>query len=182
MATSRNQFEVFRDLWRSFAKTSRENLMDQWIIESNRIEEIYDSMEDSRSQSAWDWFKKQELTLDNILKLHKRITWKQLKKQAGHFRRQQVWVGGREGIRWTEIPSAMHNWLLDCGTIWCFQNNDQMANWFKDCHIAFEKIHPFIDGNGRIGRMILNWHRTRASLPPLRINASERGYYYLWFQ
>jgi len=48
-------------------------------------------------------------------------------------------------------------------------------------HINFEKIHPFIDGNGRIGRMLLNWQRVKLGLPVLVIKESEKQEYYKWF-
>lgn len=49
-------------------------------------------------------------------------------------------------------------------------------------HIAFENIHPFIDGNGRMGRILLNWQRVKADLPILIIRESERQEYYSWFR
>jgi len=49
-------------------------------------------------------------------------------------------------------------------------------------HIHFEKIHPFVDGNGRMGRILMNWQRVKVGLQPLIIWASERQAYYAWFK
>ena len=154
--------------------------MDQWIRESNRIEDIFDPNEDARSQKAWNWFKDQDLTIPNILKLHKRITWKQLGKEAGNFRTCRVWVGHREGAPWSHVPMLMQTWFntWKIGTITTLKVDEE---WLRASHVNFEHIHPFIDGNGRTGRMIMQWQRVKAGLKPLLIKAKERQSYYEWF-
>lgn len=64
-----------------------------------------------------------------------------------------------------------------------------LFNWYKQnkdlhplvlaaiFHHKFEKIHPFADGNGRTGRMILNYILLRHNYPPLFIRKSKRGEY-----
>lgn len=153
--------------------------MIEWIRESNLIEGIDRPEEDQRSELAWKWFIAQPLTIPNILKLHKRITWKQLGDEAGRFRTCQVWVGGREGARWEKVPELMAQWINNAR--WVSTLDDQPEDLFIKCHVEFEQIHPFIDGNGRTGRMILNWQRVKAGLDPLLIKSEERGDYYEWF-
>ncbi|MGL5513474.1 MAG: Fic family protein, partial [Sporomusa sp.] len=45
-------------------------------------------------------------------------------------------------------------------------------------HLRFEGIHPFIDGNGRTGRLILNLELLKAGLLPVNIKFSDRHKYY----
>jgi Fic family protein len=45
-------------------------------------------------------------------------------------------------------------------------------------HLHFEGIHPFIDGNGRTGRLILNLELIKAGLLPVNIKFIDRGKYY----
>jgi Fic family protein len=51
----------------------------------------------------------------------------------------------------------------------------------KAMHIRFEYLHPFEDGNGRIGRILFNLHRRALELPFLVIKESEKDEYYKWF-
>jgi Fic family protein len=45
-------------------------------------------------------------------------------------------------------------------------------------HLRFEEIHPFIDGNGRTGRLILNFELIKAGFLPVNIKFADRGKYY----
>lgn len=48
-------------------------------------------------------------------------------------------------------------------------------------HIEFESIHPFIDGNGRTGRLVLNFELMKAGLLPVNIKFADRKNYYSCF-
>ena len=53
----------------------------------------------------------------------------------------------------------------------------------KQWHIKFEEIHPFEDGNGRSGRILMNWQRVSNGLPLLIIHTGEEQLtYYKWFR
>jgi Fic family protein len=59
--------------------------------------------------------------------------------------------------------------------------NEEKEEICKAMHIRFEHLHPFEDGNGRIGRILLNLHRRALKLPFLVIKESEKDEYYRWF-
>lgn len=163
-----------------------------WIAESNHIEDIYDPKEDARSLKAWRWLKTQrDLNAFMILDLHKRIVLDQFKKDkierwAGRWRRHKVTVGGRECPGWEHVPGLMFDWIAAFHWLPTLPEEKRAGldtiSVIKNAHVGFEKIHPFLDGNGRTGRMIMNWMRVRVGLEPLLIRASERWQYYEWFK
>ena len=153
----------------------------QWIKESNLIEGVFSSLEDRRSYMAWLWLKKQEtVTLDVLLKLHKKIMRVHLGKEAGHLRVCNVRVGNRTCPHYENVPGLVSDWLSHDLKKKSF--DDILEYNIKQSHIRFEKIHPFIDGNGRTGRMIMNWQRVKNGLEPLCIRLAEVFEYYEWFE
>lgn len=162
-------------LRRTLERAGMSNTAIYWIRQSNLIEGVDDPSEDKRSLRAWNWLNKQHLCCCTILKLHRKIMLKKLiHKELGKWRKQPVWVGGREGANWKSIPELIHKWLVSYRDL---TEKDHAI----DAHIAFEKIHPFIDGNGRVGRMIMNLQVVRLGLEPICIEYSKRWDYYEWF-
>jgi Fic family protein len=147
----------------------------EFLTQSNFIEGEDDDI--TQPIKAWGCIKKQKnLTNQVILKAHKILMLdKPYPPPRGYYRNMQrinVTVGGRSGVDWSRVELAMENWL----------KNHQEWGW-RTAHINFEKIHPFVDGNGRIGRMIMNWQRLQEGLPILIIHEGpEQKEYYQWFR
>ncbi|WP_423708768.1 Fic family protein [Undibacterium sp. WLX3042] len=77
----------------------------------------------------------------------------------GEFRRNQVWIGGHRADEASFVPPPA-NHIADCwAALEQFINDvpEQTAPVLKAAlaHVQFETIHPFIDGNGRIGRLLI---------------------------
>jgi Fic family protein len=49
-------------------------------------------------------------------------------------------------------------------------------------HLRFEGIHPFVDGNGRTGRLLLNMQLMQAGYPPINVKFADRKRYYDAFE
>lgn len=150
----------------------------EFIHQSNLIEG-YDSSEvDKMSLGAWEWLVLQdELSHGVICKTQKTITTFQddlRPHERGYYRsmaKVNVYVGNHYAPMWHMVDSLMSNWLLDYKGL----------GW-KAAHIRFEQIHPFADGNGRTGRMLMNWQRLKEGLPLLTIWNKDKADYYKWFK
>ena len=80
-------------------------------------------------------------------------------KQPGEFRRSQNWIGGTRPGNARHVPPPP-DMVLDCmGSLEKFIHNDPLktGTLIKAAlaHVQFETIHPFLDGNGRLGRLLI---------------------------
>lgn len=80
-------------------------------------------------------------------------------KQPGEFRRSQNWIGGtRPGnALFVPPPPERLNECLDAFEKFLHVDNPQLPPLIKAglAHVQFETIHPFLDGNGRLGRLLI---------------------------
>lgn len=76
------------------------------------------------------------------------------------------------------VAKQMEELLLNYPT---WRDNTNIIECVSRFHIEFESIHPFIDGNGRTGRLILNFELMKAGLLPVNIKFTDRRNYYTYF-
>ena len=78
--------------------------------------------------------------------------------EPGEFRRSQNWIGGRRPGQAHYVPPPPHEVLRCMGDLDKFINaEDGMPTLVRAAlaHVQFESIHPFLDGNGRMGRLMI---------------------------
>jgi Fic family protein len=83
------------------------------------------------------------------------------KKEPGEFRRSQNWVGGTRPGNAVFVPPPPEL-LIDClGALEKFLHNDPVKTPLLVkaalAHVQFETVHPFLDGNGRLGRLLITF-------------------------
>jgi len=148
-------------------------------IENERSEE---ALEDA--YLAWEYLKKQEITLKSVLTTHLLLMRRVNNPIAGMIRNCDVWIGGKKKtfVAETLIEQDLES-LFDAMEASKRLSNEKMKiDCAETMHIDFESIHPFVDGNGRTGRLILNRHRLMLGLPILVIHeGKEQEEYYRWF-
>ena len=156
-----------------------------FLRESNNIENEWGDKELQQAILAWQFILEQdELNTAVVLQTHKILMQDKL-KDAGYLRRQPVWVAGREGKPFYALPELIENWCKDVQVL--LDNKDKLIKLsaleagIQGQHVQYEEIHPFIDGNGRTGRIFMNWERVKVGLPILVIKNSEKRGYYDWF-
>ncbi|MCL2032927.1 MAG: Fic family protein [Methanomassiliicoccaceae archaeon] len=80
-------------------------------------------------------------------------------KQPGSYRSGQVWVGGRkdtlETAEFVPVPPFAIQYMMDDLINYMNENDDDPIRKIAVSHYQFETIHPFMDGNGRIGRLMI---------------------------
>ena len=115
-----------------------------------------------------------------ILSLHKTLLTNIDDNIAGRFRVGKEWVrvGNHLGANPQFVPKLIQE-LVD-------SYNQNKISYFLDAvshfHAEFETIHPFVDGNGRMGRVLINLQLINLGFPPIIIqNKSKHTEYYTLF-
>uniref|UniRef100_A0A1I8NSW1 Protein adenylyltransferase Fic n=1 Tax=Stomoxys calcitrans TaxID=35570 RepID=A0A1I8NSW1_STOCA len=123
---------------------------------------------------------KMEINLKDIMEIHRRVLGHVDPIEGGEFRRTQVYVGGHIPPGPGDLSILMRhfeNWL----------NSEQVLSLHPIKHAALAHyklvhIHPFIDGNGRTSRLLMNTLLMRAGYPPVIIPKQQRHKYYQYLQ
>ncbi len=125
--------------------------------------------------------KSQEKDVDRemILLLHQMLIININDQIAGRFRQagEYVRVGAHIAPPPEQIEGLISDALLEYQGDLQAHPLDRIAKF----HLAFETIHPFCDGNGRIGRVLINYQLGRQGLPPIIIRDKEKKAYYQTF-
>ena len=92
---------------------------------------------------------------------------------VGNYKKRPNVVGGRETTKPKDVPAKMKALLTDYNA-----KRDITIQDIISFHAEFEKIHPFQDGNGRVGRLVALKECLRFSIVPFLIEDSKKAFYY----
>lgn len=120
--------------------------------------------------------KEQELTLDVIISLHKMLISNIRDDVAGRFRKgnELVRVGSHIAPHPREIKERLENMFAEYNA----NSHESVVKRIAKLHLTFEYTHPFVDGNGRIGRVLNNYLLIREGFVPINIKFIDRAKYY----
>lgn len=155
-------------------------LFERRVPSAKSLREINETL---NHKSAFDYMLsyKGNISKEFICELHRVVVQNTLREdlipEIGKYRTLQVFIHGRDWIppKPEEVPQEMKSLLS-----WYAKNNKKLhplvlAAYF---HVAFEIIHPFVDGNGRVGRLLLNFILHKYGYPMINIPNKIKFRYY----
>lgn len=125
-------------------------------------------------------FKLDDFKIDKnlILKLHS-ILMNGIREDAGMFRRVQVRIIGSNvpTANFMKVPDLMDELVKEIN-----KKEKDIIKHTAYIHSRFEQIHPFSDGNGRIGRILIHLMLLKSNLPPAVVKQEKKRFYYTYLQ
>ncbi|HLC90164.1 MAG TPA: Fic family protein [Candidatus Nanoarchaeia archaeon] len=150
-------------------------LNEQRTPEGKDLREIYDHLNE---KNVFDELleSKPSINIVTVVDIHRKLL-KDIDQRVGGFRRHNVRV---VGASFETSPAEYVTTDMKILLRWYHQQKNKLHPLALAAifHEKFEKIHPFYDGNGRTGRMILNLMLISRGLPPLIVKNHRRKEYY----
>ena len=119
------------------------------VLSEAFIKQLHTTLKSGTSDSRQDWF------------------------AVGDYKKLPNEVGGMDTAQPEEVASQMKKLLSEYNA-----NKEKSFDDLLDFHYRFERIHPFQDGNGRVGRLILFKECLRNNIVPFIIDEDTKLYYY----
>ena len=156
-------------------------LLEQMLSRNVSVREVFEAKnlarvtEDKRTKA-----KDSELSKDLILLLHQMLIGGINDAIAGRLREQGEYV--RVGTHIAPAPEHVERMIDDILVEYSSDLGSYCLDKIARFHLDFETIHPFCDGNGRLGRVLINFQLIQLGLPRLIIRNSEKERYYQAFR
>ena len=142
---------------------------------------LVEHLEATNHAQAFDWIAEKSrkplknFTENDLLALHKMILSGIDNQNAGFYRNVPVRLSGSRTVlpnprKVPDLMSAFHQWLQSSQDI-------HPVDLAAEAHYRLVTIHPFVDGNGRTARLLMNFILLCHGYPPAIIRKSERGKY-----
>lgn len=111
-----------------------------------------------------------------LCELHRRLMQGILTDEAGCYRRIPVYIRGSLHVppNWVKVPDLMQRFV---DRFRDRPSTEHPVRWAALAHAELAGIHPFVDGNGRVSRFVVNWLLIREGWPPALYTMTERRQY-----
>ena len=155
-------------------------LLEQTLSRNVSLREVFEAKNLARViEYTRKKVKERELGKDLIVLVHQMLIGGIDDAIAGRFRREGEYV--RVGAYIAPAPEHVER-MIETSRL---EYSSDLGTYFLDriarFHLDFETIHPFCDGNGRIGRVIINFQLLQHGLPRIIIRNKEKDVYYRAF-
>lgn len=141
------------------------------VFEAKNLAKVVEYIQ-SKSQKA-------EISKETILLMHQMLIANIDDNIAGRFRKKGEYV--RVGAHIAPAPEHVQAMIESALVEFTGNLNSNSLERIAKFHLDFETIHPFCDGNGRIGRAIINYQLMRLGFPSIIIRDKEKKEYYKSF-
>ena len=157
-------------------------LIDGYIPRSMDMRELYEVLNYKTyvSQMVEDLKTNVEISLECIQKIHATLCYEAIESVPGKFKMSSNMIVGAS-FQTTPpylVRTALENWRKNL--VYQLQhakNHDDIVESICRQHMQFERIHPFPDGNGRVGRALMVYSCLQAKVPPIVIPVEEKKKY-----
>lgn len=158
-------------------KDTEDILIRGQILRGAEVREVYEANNLARVMELLVENPHQNLTVEMILALHHIVLSGINDSVAGRFRSGDEWV--RVGTHVGANPKFVNDLVYKLVANYNSEGERDLISKVAYFHNEFEYIHPFLDGNGRIGRVLINQQLMKEGLPPILIPArNKRQDYY----
>ncbi len=151
-------------------------LLEQKSVGNRPLSDVMETIQHASAFADLLERRKAPIQLATVLELHEQV-FHGVKADAGQWRRVNVRIAGIKDSppRMERVVPMMSTWVKD------YHRRDvhgedpfALGAWM---HFDFESVHPFSDGNGRVGRLLLNLHFLKHGWPPVHVLPPDRERY-----
>ena len=151
-------------------------LLEQKSVGNRPLPDVLETIQHAAAFANLVERRKAPIRLGTVLALHEEV-FRGIKADAGQWRRVNVRIAGMRHTppRMEKVLPRMAEWEAEYGRRDLLDEDVfALAAWM---HFEFESIHPFSDGNGRVGRLLLNLHLLKHAWPPVHVLPPDRERY-----
>ena len=161
-------------------KETEKILLDMEVSRDVSVREVFEAKNLARV-TGYIRTKSQEGEIDKetILLLHQMLIGGINDQIAGRFRTKGEYV--RVGTHIAPAPEHVERMIETTLVEYTSDHNSYFLDKIGKFHLEFETIHPFNDGNGRIGRVLINYQLQRLGFPSVIVRDREKKEYYRGF-
>lgn len=151
-------------------------LLEQKSVGNRPLSDVMETIQHAAAFANLLERRRAPIRLSTVLELHEEV-FHGIKADAGQWRRVNVRIGGMKHSppRMEKVIPMMSTWEEE------YNRRDMLGEdpfalggWM---HFEVESVHPFSDGNGRVGRLLLNLHFLKHGWPPVHILPPDRERY-----